>query len=113
MHQWQIKNAANIVMDGGVIVYPTEAVYGLGCDPLNPHAVERILDLKKRNINKGLLLIASNLKQILEYIHEPQEENIYALFSSNERPITWLFKAATNVPYWLIGSYTTIAIRLT
>ena len=113
MQQWQIKNAANIIKDGGVIVYPTEAVYGLGCDPLNPHAVERILDLKKRSMDKGLLLIAAHTRQVMEYIHEPQEENLNVLFSSSETPITWLLKAAANVPYWLTGNHTTIAIRLT
>ncbi len=113
MHYWQIKKASNIVKNGGVIVYPTEAVYGLGCDPLNPCAVGKILDIKNRRIDKGLLLITANIKHIMAYIHKPQTDKINAILLSSETPTTWLFKAAENVPYWLTGNHPTIAIRLT
>jgi len=118
LHPWHIKKAANIIAHGGVIVYPTEAVYGLGCDPLDPHAVARILDLKNRNIDKGLLLIAAHISHVIKYVHESQQELCTTLFHSaenvsTETAVTWVFKAANHVPYWLTGNRSSIAIRLT
>ena len=63
-----IQQAANAVRDGGVIAYPTEAVYGLGCDPDNIQAVKKILGLKQREKSKGLILIASDVGQLLPYL---------------------------------------------
>jgi len=120
LRQWPIKKAANIIKHGGVIVYPTEAVYGLGCDPLNPHAVARILTLKHRNIDKGLLLISAHFSHVSQYIHSSQQGTCAALFLATEKEtreapvaITWLFKAADHVPFWLTGNHSTIAIRFT
>jgi L-threonylcarbamoyladenylate synthase len=60
--------AVKCLRNGGVIAYPTEAVYGLGCDPANVFAVQKILDLKQRPIEKGLILIAADIAQLARYI---------------------------------------------
>ena len=60
---WQIQQTARVVREGGVVAYPTEAVWGLGCDPWNEEAVDRLLALKSRSVNKGLILIADNIRQ--------------------------------------------------
>ncbi|MGZ4970158.1 MAG: Sua5/YciO/YrdC/YwlC family protein [Methylobacter sp.] len=65
---FKIKNAARHLKAGAVIAYPTEAVYGLGCDPLNEAAVMTLLDVKQRPIEKGLILIASSLEQLRPYL---------------------------------------------
>jgi len=57
---FRLRLAARVLRRGGVVAYPTEGVYGLGCDPLDPHAVQRILDLKGRSARKGLILIAAD-----------------------------------------------------
>lgn len=65
---WQIRRAVAHLRAGGVIAYPTETVYGLGCDPLDEDAVERLLELKRRPREKGLILIGADLEQLLPYI---------------------------------------------
>ena len=67
--------AVNVLHQGGVIAYPTEAVYGLGCDPKNLSAVKKILELKQREKEKGLILIASDFEQLKCYI-SPLEKTI-------------------------------------
>ena len=64
MHgSWRIQRVARVVREGGVIAYPTEAVWGLGCDPWNETAVDRLLALKERPVHKGLILVADNIRQ--------------------------------------------------
>ena len=62
---WQVQQAARVVRDGGVIAYPTEAVWGLGCDPWNEAAVDRLLALKERPVHKGLILVDVYKRQAL------------------------------------------------
>ena len=61
---WHIREAVRRLGEGGVVAYPTETVYGLGCDPFNAAAVLRLLDLKRRNIDEGLILIASDFSRL-------------------------------------------------
>ena len=63
-----IKKASDIMLNGGVIAYPTEGVFGLGCIPLNSKAVHRILKIKKRDISAGLIVIASDYDQISDWV---------------------------------------------
>jgi L-threonylcarbamoyladenylate synthase len=106
---FNIRKAALAVKQGGLIAYPTEAVYGLGCDPYQEVAVHRLLVLKKRPIEKGLILVTSHLNQLNDFI-EPlsneQQERI-----QNNRRTTWLVPAS-NAPSWLRGKHNTLAIRL-
>ena len=74
---WQIQQAARVVRHGGVIAYPTEAVWGLGCDPWNDEAVERLLALKERPVHKGLILVAADIEQfdfLLDDLANPFEK---------------------------------------
>ena len=111
--RWQLKQAALCVRSGGVIAYPTEAVYGLGCDPLDHEGVIKILSLKHRNIDKGLILIAANQQQLEPFIETPTPEIQAKLDSSWPGPVTWLLKARADVPQWITGSHNTIAVRVT
>jgi L-threonylcarbamoyladenylate synthase len=100
---------------GSIIAYPTEAVYGLGCDPLNESAVLRLLNLKKRNVNKGLILIAANVEQIMPYInttHIPPDR-MQQILASWPGPFTWVFPATEKVPRWICGEHATVAVRVT
>lgn len=115
----QIKKAVTILKRGGVIAYPTEAVYGLGCDPCNEHAVMRLLTIKKRAVSKGLILIAADWKQLkplvkasaIEKLNESQRMN--AILATWPGAVTWVFPASENVPAWIHGQYNTVAIRVT
>lgn len=68
MDELRLRIAARIVRAGGLIAYPTEAVYGLGCDPLNQRAVQRLLALKRRSVSKGLILIAADFAQLEPFL---------------------------------------------
>ena len=98
-----------ILQQGGVIAYPTEAVFGLGCDPLNETAVMRLLSLKKRSRDKGLILIASDFSQVAGFLlplNEQQKDY------SQASETTWVFPAKKEAPQWITGKFDSIAIRI-
>jgi L-threonylcarbamoyladenylate synthase len=97
---------------GGLIAYPTESCYGLGCDPGNRRAVLRILKLKQRPQNKGLILIASSYRQVARYLQPLTPEQQQRFKEAGARAITYLMPAKTCCPRWLRGSHDTLAVRL-
>lgn len=110
---WQINYIANIVLNSGVIAYPTEGVWGLGCDPFDKQATQEILRLKKRPIEKGLILIASSIEQFDFLLHDLPCSLFEQLQQSWPGPFTWLVPHHNRVPYWITGSYQTVALRVT
>jgi len=113
MNNWQLRQAAHIVHAGGLIAYPTEAVYGLGCDPLNAAAVQRLLALKHRPMDKGLILIASDLDQLRPFLLPLSTDDEATVNATWPGPITWLLPARPETPRWLRGSHDTLAVRIT
>ena len=101
----------DLIDNGGIIAYPTEAVFGLGCDPFNEKAVTRLLKLKKRPIDKGLIILISNWKQLYPLIHA--NIDLSKVKASWPGHITWLFQKSPNIPYWISGQHDTVAIRMT
>ena len=112
METFRLAQAGQRIREGGIIAYPTEAVYGLGCDPLNAAAVHRLLALKRRPVEKGLILIASDLKQLLPFVHF-QGDWTAQVEASWPGPYTWLLPAAPELPYWINGGRDTVACRVT
>jgi L-threonylcarbamoyladenylate synthase len=101
------------VRRGGVIAYPTEAVYGLGCDPRDERAVRRILALKSRPPEKGLILIAADPEQLDPFVL-PLDETLRArVLATWPGPFTWLLPARPDTPDWLRGAHDTLACRVT
>lgn len=113
MNNWHLKRAARVIQAGGVIAYPTEAVYGLGCDPFNHAAVMRLLALKHRPMDKGLILIAANMEQLEPFIAPLDEASLQTLNATWPGPVTWLLPARPETPVWLRGHHHTIAVRVT
>ena len=107
------KKAAGLLSYGGVIGYPTEAVFGLGCDPLNESAVSRLLAIKNRPVHKGLIIIASHFNQLNEFIQPQSPEVIAKINKSWPGPHTWVLPASDNTPDWLTGDHEGIAVRVT
>ncbi|TPE54340.1 tRNA threonylcarbamoyladenosine biosynthesis protein RimN [Maribrevibacterium harenarium] len=107
-----IDELAAIMRAGGVIAYPTEAVWGLGCDPNNAAAVQRILDLKQRPMEKGLILVAGAPEQLTPWANDLPVEAVARLYSKCERPTSWVVPDTTIAPTWVRGSHESIAIRL-
>ena len=100
-----IPEAATALQTGGVIAYPTEAVWGLGCDPRDEQAVLRLLAIKQREVEKGLILIASHLEQLRPYLNltAVPAENLAAVLASWPGPHTWIVPATGRVPRWITG----------
>lgn len=98
---------------GAVVAYPTEAVYGLGCDPANEQAVRHLLALKQRSPDAGLILIADRFESFQPFIGEVDENHLQLALASWPGPVTWLFPRAENVPDWLAGKHPAIALRVT
>ena len=110
---WQLRRAAQFLRDGAVIAYPTEAVYGLGCDPLNAQAVMRLLALKQRPVEAGLILIAADFAQVEAFLEPVSAALKRRLFATWPGPVTWLLPARPEVPAWLRGRHSTLAVRVT
>jgi L-threonylcarbamoyladenylate synthase len=98
---------------GGVIAYPTESCYGLGCDPRNRRAVQRILQLKRRPQKKGLILIASDYHQVVPFIQPLTAAEQQRLQQDGAQAVTYLMPARPSCPRWLRGVHESLAVRLT
>jgi L-threonylcarbamoyladenylate synthase len=97
----------------GVIAYPTEAVWGLGCDPYSHSAVARILALKRRPERKGLILIGCDWQQFAPFIDCLDKQQLTRLKKNYQKPITWLIPHNGAAPPWIVGEYNTLAVRVT
>jgi L-threonylcarbamoyladenylate synthase len=106
-----IQKGARILRQGGVIAYPTEGVFGLGCLPGDAAAVTRVLDIKRRDPARGLILIAATPGQLASWCELPDAGG--TLESSLERPVTWLVPARPTVPFAIRGAHHTVAVRIT
>lgn len=97
-----------------VIAYPTEAVFGLGCDPDSQHAVETLLALKQRSVDKGLILIANDYQQLKPYMLDENLsfEQRRQMFSCWPGPVSWLVPASKKTPDWLTGRFSSLAVRV-
>ena len=109
------KNVVDAFNNGGIIAYPTEAVFGLGCDPDNEDALRRLLMLKQRPSEKGLILLAASYTQLLPYIDESEitQDMRSAMLSSWPDGITQLVPKNNSISSLLSGSFDTIAVRIT
>lgn len=114
-----VAEAAQVLQQGKVLAYPTEAVWGLGCDPFNENAFLEILKLKQRPIEKGVILLAGQISQVehlltnLDPDIRKQVINSWTQHSKTERATTWLVNADERIPHWIKGNHTQVAIRVT
>ena len=109
----QMIQAQLTLAEGGVIAYPTEAVYGYGCDPFNESAVVRLLDIKARPWQKGLILIAANMAQLAPLLAPLTVHQQQQLRDSWPGPVTWLIPDPGHwVPQWVKGEHDAVAVRV-
>lgn len=109
----RIRRAASVLARGGVVAYPTEAVWGLGADPYSPYAVERLLRLKNRDVRMGVILIADSMEQLEPFLNHLPAEQRARLAQSWPGPVTWLVPVNHRVPPWISGAHRSIALRVT
>ena len=113
MSPFRLREAARSIRVGATIAYPTEAVYGLGCNPLDPDAVYRILALKQRPVTKGLILIAADFVQLQPFVQRLPQDRMQEILASWPGPNTWLLPCVPGCPIWLSGRHDTLAVRVT
>ncbi len=109
----RIRRALESLLAGGVIACPTEAVWGLSCDPDNPDAVERLLALKSRPVEKGLILVAGDINHLDGLLADLSEAQRQKLAMSWPGPNTWLVPHRNRVPDWVCGEHDSVAVRVT
>ena len=107
---FSIRHAARIVKNGGVIAYPTDTIYGLGCTPYDPDAIEQINVIKQRPLNKQFILLAASLDQVrsLLSLDEAQAKKITLI----TEPTSWVIDASEKAPSWLTSAERTLTIRI-
>lgn len=101
-----------ILKQGGVIAYPTEAVWGLGCDPFNKESVYRILEMKNRPVYKGLILVAGDEEHLTLWKDQLSLEQYKRLISCTKKPTSWVVPDTSIAPEWVRGEHDSVAIRM-
>lgn len=108
-----VKDAASNIKAGGIIACPTEAVWGLSCDPFNQQAVEKLLALKKREQAKGLIVIFNSFEQLQSFLQPITPDQQQQLQTASEPPTTWLVPIKQNsFGAWVTGEHEPLAIRI-
>ncbi|WP_028864942.1 Sua5/YciO/YrdC/YwlC family protein [Psychromonas aquimarina] len=114
MSDYDLTDALHVLKTQGVIAYPTESVFGLGCDPDSDSAIQKILDLKKRPAFKGLILIAADIEQLTSYADFSllTTEQLAAVNKTWPGPFTWIVPAKAALSRLISGDFNSIAVRV-
>lgn len=107
-----LSRAVSALRRGGVVAYPTEAVWGLGADPWNEAACKRILELKRRPWDKGLILVAADAEQLAPFIDVPSKAVWKRASITWPGPNTWVFPCTEATPMWISGDQASVAVRI-
>jgi L-threonylcarbamoyladenylate synthase len=107
-----IKKALKVLRKGGTILYPTDTVWGIGCDATNPKAVEKIYCIKQRSDTKSMLVLVDEAWRVADYVVEVPEIAMQ-LTEVADKPLTIIYPDARNVAENLVGPDGTLGIRVT
>lgn len=107
-----ITRAADALRAGGIVLHPTEAVWGLACDPFNADAVAAVYALKQRPAGKGLILVADDFSRLSPLLAPVPEDRMRAVVSSWPGPHSWIFPVSPQCPSWLAGERASLAVRI-
>jgi L-threonylcarbamoyladenylate synthase len=108
VHNYSV--AINVLRNDGVIAYPTEAVYGLGCSPFSEKAVEKLLAIKQRDVAKGLILIAANFAQLESLLQPLPQERLDQILATWPGPVSWAWPKTNKVPAYIHGDWSTTVV---
>lgn len=106
-----IINCLAVLKKGGTILYPTDTVWGIGCDATNAHAVQKVFDIKKRDQSNALIVLLADKKDILKYVAAPDLQ-VFDFLDEQTRPTTIVFENAIGLPDNLVAEDGSIAIRI-
>jgi len=112
LSSWRLDHVARQVSRGAVIAYPTEGVWGLGCSPFLLAAVSRILNLKNRSWEQGLILVASTTEQLAPFLAGLSAESLGVLERDWPGPVTYLVPDNGYCPLWIKGKHNSVALRV-
>lgn len=109
--QSEIENAAKVIKKGGVILYPTDTIWGLGCDATNAKAVKKIFLIKRRAVSKSLIILTESVDRIHKHV-DADKEYISELVNGFDRPTTIIYPGAKKLAKNVVGDDRTVAVRL-
>jgi L-threonylcarbamoyladenylate synthase len=109
----QVSSAVQLLRQQAVIAYPTESVWGLGCNPWSREAVTKLLKLKNRSVDKGLILIAADSVQLQPFLEGLTPPQLQRFQTPQKKPTTWLVSNNGHAPEWITGGHDTLALRIT
>lgn len=106
-----INTALETLRNGGIILYPTDTVWGLGCDATNPEAIEKIFNIKKRDHSKSMLILLHNENQLASYVDQIPDV-AYELIEVTDQPLTIIYSKGKNLPSNALAEDGSIGIRI-
>lgn len=107
----EVEQALEVLRSGGIILYPTDTIWGIGCDATNENAVKRIYQIKKREDSKSMIILVAGEKDVLQYVADPGL-SVFDFIEEQTRPTTIIFEHAVGLPDNLISEAGSIAIRI-
>ncbi len=107
-----IRNCIKVLQQGGVILYPTDTIWGIGCDAMNAVAAEKIFAVKQRPKNKSMIVLLADARDVLQYVAAPHPD-IIAIIESFDKPTTVIYENALDFPENVVNRDGSIAIRVT
>lgn len=108
----EINKTLGIIEDGGIILYPTDTIWGIGCDATNAAAIKRIYELKKRDDSKSMIILLAEARDIFRYVANPHPDIVH-IVKAFERPTTVIYEQAIGLPDSLVSDDGSIAVRVT
>ena len=107
----EVETALNALRNGQIILYPTDTIWGLGCDATNEKAIKRIYEIKQRDDSKSLIILAADEREVLQYVSAP-DLAVFDFIEQQTRPTTIIFDGAINLPDNLIAEDGSVAVRI-
>ena len=105
-----LNQTIEILKSGGTILYPTDTIWGIGCDATNPEAIKKIFDIKKREPNKSLIILVESEKRLQDLVDVP--EMAWQIIDLSEKPVTIVYENPKNLPKELLAEDGSIGIRI-
>ena len=107
----EVEKALTVLRKGGTLLYPTDTVWGIGCDAMDEKAVRKIFDIKKREDNKSMIVLVADEREVLQYVAAP-DLAVFDFIEKQHRPTTIIFEGAIGFPDNLIAADGSVAIRI-
>lgn len=104
------SQALEVLQSGGTILYPTDTIWGIGCDATNPEAIQKIFDIKKREKNKSLIILVESEKRLQDLVDVP--EMAWQIIDLSEKPVTIVYENPKNLPKELLAQDGSVGIRI-